>query len=57
MTAAATPWSMNALKESGVRLNMDDFGTGYSSLGYLNLPVGQHPDRQTFRSILRQECE
>ncbi len=28
-------WTMTALKELGVRLNMDDFGTGYSSLGYL----------------------
>lgn len=28
-------YTMNALKELGVRLNMDDFGTGYSSLGYL----------------------
>ncbi len=28
-------YTMHALKELGVRLNMDDFGTGYSSLGYL----------------------
>ncbi len=28
-------WSLDTLREMGVRLSLDDFGTGYSSLSYL----------------------
>jgi EAL domain-containing protein (putative c-di-GMP-specific phosphodiesterase class I) len=31
----ATPATLHALRELGVRIALDDFGTGYSSLGYL----------------------
>jgi diguanylate cyclase (GGDEF)-like protein/PAS domain S-box-containing protein len=41
-TNPATHATLNALRETGVRISIDDFGTGYSSLTYLKeLPVDE----------------